>query len=273
MDRLGIESISVFGLPPVEFVALAADLDCQYISLGLTPLPDNPLGYPVWSLRDDLALRRELLAAMRDRGVSIALAEGFFLLPDIDVRGFDADLDLLAGLGVRRINTVGIGPDPDQTFDQLAVLVEMAENVGMEIELEFIPGLPIGNLDTAVAAIRHVGRPSFRLLVDTMHVARSGSGAADIAALDPAMIGYAQLCDVPLVAPHGDYGREAKFERLAPGEGELPLLDMLRALPRDVVVGLEVPMLAEAQAGIGAQERLGRCVSSARDLLQQLDHG
>ena len=58
---------------------------------------------------------------------------------------------------------------------------------------------------------------------------------------------------------------------LVPGEGELPLRDMLAALPRDRVVGLEVPLRSEALAGVGPRERLGRCVAAARDLLAQLD--
>jgi hypothetical protein len=32
-DRVGIEFISVFGLPPVEFVALAAELGCRQIGM------------------------------------------------------------------------------------------------------------------------------------------------------------------------------------------------------------------------------------------------
>jgi hypothetical protein len=36
MARIGIENISVFGLPPVEFVNLAGDLGCQHISTGLS---------------------------------------------------------------------------------------------------------------------------------------------------------------------------------------------------------------------------------------------
>ena len=42
MDRLGIEHISAFGLPPVEFVGLAADLGCSDIGLTLTPIDFNP---------------------------------------------------------------------------------------------------------------------------------------------------------------------------------------------------------------------------------------
>jgi hypothetical protein len=71
VQQLGIELLSVFGLPPVEFVNLAADLDCRYLSTGLGVGPYNPHGYPSFSLRDDAALRAEMIAAMNDRDVAI----------------------------------------------------------------------------------------------------------------------------------------------------------------------------------------------------------
>ena len=45
MNRLGIENTSVFGLPPVEFVNLTADLACAFFSTGLTQININPNGY------------------------------------------------------------------------------------------------------------------------------------------------------------------------------------------------------------------------------------
>jgi hypothetical protein len=68
MKRLGIELLSVFGMPPIEHVRLAADLGCGHISTGLTQLPFNPHGYPSWSLRDDAALRRQMKSAMHEEG-------------------------------------------------------------------------------------------------------------------------------------------------------------------------------------------------------------
>jgi hypothetical protein len=67
------------------------------------------------------------------------------------------------------------------------------------------------------------------------------------------------------------YAEEAMYHRLAPGEGELPLAEMLAALPRDLVVGLEVPMLSRAEAGVSAYDRLLPCVQSARALLARVD--
>jgi sugar phosphate isomerase/epimerase len=270
MDRLGIEFISVFGLPPVRFVELAADLGCSDLSLGLHPLDCNPHDYPSYSLSDP-TLQREFKAVLRDRGVSFALAEGFFVLPGRDVSAYAADLDMVRELGAQRINTLALEPDRGRCFDQFAALAELAAARGLATTLEFIPATPVGDLATAVAVARHVGRPEFGVLVDTMHLVRSGGSAADVAALPPGVVTYAQLCDCPLVSPCASYAEEAKYERLPPGEGEFPLLEILKALPRDLVIGLEIPQRRLAEAGVGPHERLGRCVEAARELLARRD--
>jgi sugar phosphate isomerase/epimerase len=271
LNRLGIESISVFGLPPVEFVNLAADLGCAHISATLTPIDINPHGYPRWSLREDPVLRRAMIAALRDRGVTISLGEGFSVRPGTDAQQRGADLDTMCELGVKRINTVSMDPDLARSFDQFAALAELASARGVETTLEFAPGLAVADLPTALSAIRHVGRPDFRLLIDTMHLVRSGSGAADLAKLDPNLIGYVQLCDVPLRPRIANYMQESMTERMAPGTGELPLRDILGALPRHLVIGIEVPLQSQALAGASPQQRLGRCVEAARNLLTSLE--
>jgi sugar phosphate isomerase/epimerase len=268
-SRLGIELLSVFGLPPVEFVNLAADLGCDCISAGLTAIPYNPHGYPPFSLRDDAHLRREMIAALRDRGVSVSLGEGFIVRPGRDVRDAAADMDIMQELGAERLNTLSMDPDLGRTLDQFAVLAEMAGSRGLETTVELCPFLTINNLDVALAAIRHVGRPDFRLLLDVMHLGRSGTSVADIKALDPTLIGYVQLSDAPLKPINPNYMDEATFQRMVPGEGEMPLREYLAALPPGLVIGLEVPLRAQAEAGMGPAERLGQCVEAARGLLPQ----
>ena len=269
MDRIGIERLCVFGLPPVQFVDLAADLGCPYISTALVPMQYNPHGYPRWSLRDDPALRVEMIAAMRNRGVTISLCEGFGVRPDSDVSEYAADLDILCELEVRRINVASSDRDVSRTFDQFAKIAAMADALGIETTIEIGPG-PVPNLRSGLAALRHVGSRNFRLLIDTMHFVRSGSGAGDIAALDPNLIGYVQLCDVPLVSRHSTYMEEALYERMVPGTGELPLLDILAALPPQLVLGIEVPQRSLVDAGMGPHERVARCVEATRNLLDQI---
>ena len=110
--RLGLEMLTLLGMPPVEYVRLAAALGCVEVSTGLTGLPLAMFGiadfapWPVWSLRDDAALRREMQAALRDTGVTIGLGEGFRVAPDLDARNSAGDLDIMAGLGAKRINAI-----------------------------------------------------------------------------------------------------------------------------------------------------------------------
>lgn len=268
-DRLGIDFISVLGLPPVAFVDLAADLDCRQISIGLKPLTANPHDYPAWSLREDKRLQRELLAALRDRDVSISIGEGVFALPNKPVSEAGADMDIFRELGAKRINFLSLNRDRGHAFDQCATFVEMACARGLETHVEFVPGLAIGDLPTALDVVKHVGGADVRVVIDAMHLYRSGSSAADIREFDPALIGHVQICDVPLISPFAKskYGEEAVHHRLPPGQGELPLHELFAALPADCIVGIETPMLTQAQAGVGPRERLEACLAGASAIL------
>jgi len=273
MPELSIEVCSVFGMPPVEFVKLAADLGCRHITTALTPFPWNPHNYPSYSLREDTALRRDLIAAMHEHGVSISVGEGLCVYADRDVRDYSSDLDIMSELGVKGINTVTLDDDLGRSFDQFGLLAEMVAARGMETTIELAPYLPVGTLEKALAAIRHVGRPDFRLLIDVMHFVRSGSGPEDILALDPVIIGYVQLSDTRIGAEYEyeSYIAESLYERMVPGTGELGVPELLKVLPRDRVFGIEVPLLSEAKAGIGPRERLGKCVDAVRGLFEKLD--
>ena len=270
MENLGIEFISVFGMPPVPYVKLAHELGCRHVSAALKPMDYNPHGYPPHSLRDPV-VRRDMIAAIADYGVSMSLGEGFLVQPGVDGREtWAADLETMSALGVKLINAVSFEPDLQRNVDQFGRLAETASTFGIKTLLEFVPIFAVADLPTAHAIARQIGRPDFGLMIDTMHVGRTGATAADLAAIDPALVGHIQLCDAPLKPTIADYMEEAMYQRMVPGEGELALYDMLAALPRDRIVGLEIPLRSEAEAGVGPRERLGRCVAAARELLARL---
>jgi sugar phosphate isomerase/epimerase len=265
---LGIERLCVFGaMPPDRFVRFAADLGCQSVGIGLTAMRYyDPDGCEDWSLRDDAGLRRATRAAMQDSGVEIALCEGFGPVPQMDPARCAADLDLLAELGGGRIGASSMDKDFGRTADGFAVLAEMAAERAIEVVIEIGPG-PIRDLEAALAAVRHVGRANFRLLVDTMHFFRFGGQAADLARIDPALIGYVQLCDAPRACNFPSYMDEALHDRLPPGEGELPLLGLLEVVPRETVISVEVPRRVLAARGDSPAARVGPVVAAARRLL------
>ncbi len=270
MNRLGIELLSVYGMSPVEQVRLAHECGCGHISTGLTRLPMNPFGFPDWSLRDDPALLREFRAALRDTDVSISLGEGFGVRASVDIADRAADLDLFAELGARGVGGVCMEPDLARGVDQFARLNEMAEQRGLLATIEFAPMQAVGDLAAAMTFVRQIDSPNFRLLVDAMHFCRSGGRPADLAALEPAHIGYFQLCDVPLAPSLPDYMQEAMSARLIPGEGDLPLAELLAAIPRDIPVGLEIPNLVDVKDRETLVERVRRATNAAHALLRQL---
>ena len=269
MNRIGIDALSVFGLPPVDYVNLAADLGCPTVSMGMAGVGPNLSESPPWTLHDP-ALRAETGKALRDRGVTIALAEGFVILPNKNARDFAADLDAMAELGAERISTLAIAVDKRKALDELAELAGMAAKVGIRPVIEFVPIFTLATLANALEALRHIGDGRSGLLVDCMHLNRSGASADDLSAIDPELIGYLQLCDAPLVPSDPDYMHEAMYDRKIPGEGELPLLDILRAVPRDCPIGLEIPLEARLRAGEDARQRMSACLAAARGLVDQL---
>ena len=272
MNRLGIERLSVFSMPPVEFVQLAADLDCGWVGMGLAPSGRfNPHGYRDWSLRDDAALRRETRAALSDLDVRVGILEGFAVAPGQDPHAFERDLDLLLELGGNRINVVSLDKDLQRTIEGFAVFAEMASKRGLQVSAEMGSLGPLSKIEAALAAVNGVGRDNFTLLIDAMHFFRLGNTLDQLAAVPGPVIGYAQLCDAPWTPRFATYLEEAMYERLAPGDGELPLDEFVRYLPPDIIVSLEIPMRSLAEKGVGPRERLESSVAAARSFLQRQD--
>jgi sugar phosphate isomerase/epimerase len=271
VERLGIDFISVFGMPPVAFIELARSLDCGRIGLGPKPLVTNPGVYPDWSLLDDAPLRRAVRAALAANDVSIAIGEACLLFPGDDVRAVAPVLDVLAELGAPRVNIASLEHDGQRILDQCALFAEMADARGMESTVEFAPLMGVRDIPSARALLRHVGRPGFAMLVDTLHVARSGATTADLAALEPGEVGHIQLCDGLLDWTMESYAEEAGVERLCPGDGAFPLADWLAALPADVPIGLEIPMRSKALAGAAPGDWLGPCLAASRALLARVE--
>lgn len=268
MKRLGLDGQTMFGMPPIEHIMLAADLECGHISTGLTPVPWKLQRFPQWSLRDNRVMRREMIAAMRDRSVVFAQGDGCIVRAGLDVRTYASDLDLFAELGALQISTVAMEPDTSRAHAQLALLAEMAGQRGMGLTLEFAPPHSINTFEKALAAIRIIAKPNVRLTIDAMHFFRSGGSLDQLEfAGGSGGVGHVQLCDVPLSPTIDDYYQEACFERRLPGEGDLPLLALLAVVPKDVRVGLEIPMRARIGTEGGLEALVARAVALARDLL------
>ena len=134
--------------------------------------------------------------------------------------------------------------------------------------LEFIPYSHIRSLEQAVALLADVGPANAGVLVDALHLSRSG-GRPDLAQYDPALFSYMHLCDAPAIPPGPEGVRpEGREGRLYPGEGGLWLADFIRAFPRDTPIAIEAP--SARRAGLPPAERASLAASGTRRLLREV---
>jgi sugar phosphate isomerase/epimerase len=93
---------------------------------------------------------------------------------------------------------------------------------GARLALEFLPYSPISTLEQAMQLCEGIGWARAGLLLDSLHVSRTGTDLASIRALDAGQIQLVQLADAPSARP-ADLVDESRNRRLLPGHGGLEL--------------------------------------------------
>jgi hypothetical protein len=106
------------------------------------------------------------------------------------------------------------------------------------------------------------------LLVDTLHWARSGGTAEDLAAIPRAWFSYCQPCDAPAEGPDlASFDAiidDAINRRMPLGLGGLPLADMVDALPAHLPMAIEERSAALRDAFPDLNERARECARTSR---------
>lgn len=256
---LGIAHLSLLDIGPPELFDVVAKAGYRRTGLRMHSAAPGTKVYPV-GRREAPALR----AAARAAGVEIFDAEFISLARDLDVASLEGWMATAAELGAQRVNCGASGDDPDlaRNVDRFGALCDVAARHGLGVDLEFMRWRrPIASVGDAVEVVTWAGRSNGRILVDLLHVVRSGGTAADLARVPARWIGHVQLSDAPLVPPPDDeIPTEARERRLPPGEGALPLVELMNALPAGVPLSTEavtrasLPGLSPLESAIRARE-------------------
>ncbi len=134
-------------------------------------------------------------------------------------------------------------PTPlDELVDAIGALTLRAAARGRSIAIEAMPESGIPDVTTADAIARAVNDPHCGLTVDTWHWWRSGGAMEELFALSPGSVRVLQVGDALLDA-RGTLMNPPSRDRLLPGLGDLPLIDVLLRLRAEhpaALVGLEV---------------------------------
>lgn len=178
-------------------------------------------------------------------------------------------IDLGAMMGAHNLLVVSSDPDENATAEKFARLCEHAAPTGLPVSLEFGRFTKVPDIQAACRVIAMAGQPNARLLVDPLHLSRSGGAPADVAAVPRTLFSYAQFCDaVPERPDPEDFDAiraEALDGRCLPGEGALPLAELLDALPDNLPLSVELRSLALRERFPDPAERAAHLLARTRE--------
>ena len=251
---------TVLGSPPGEVIGAAAAAGFGGVGLRW----EQP-GVPAASVA-------EVRRAVDGAGLVLLDLEVVRLQPEVPVESLRPLVDVAAALGARFLLAVSHHPEPARTADELGRIAGWCDGSGVTVAVEPMRFTTVPTFRAASALVRDLGRDDVVVLVDPLHLQRGGETPAVLTEPGAAAIGYAQLCDALLTPPGAPedleaLAHEARHARLFPGEGELPLTDMLAALPADLPCTVEVQN--DGWSGVDARGRAHEAMRTARLVLDQ----
>jgi len=264
---LTIAQLTSLSSTPPQLIDLAADLACDAVGVRLLPAAPGGTHYPLW---EDPAMLRETLARVERSGVGIIDLEVLRIGADFEVSGLSAFFDTGARLGARHVLVAGDDAVEDRLIDNYAALCLAAAPYGLTCDLEFMPWTAVRDGATATRIVEAAAQPNGGILIDALHWSRSATSAADIAAMPPSRLHYVQICDGVMPGPV-DTARmifDARCERLLPGEGGIALDELLRLLPAELAVSVEIPNDRRAEV-MGQAMWVKSAVDASRALLER----
>ncbi len=232
MRTISLAAGTILDVGPADAVDVAADAGFPAVGIWFDAT--------TWTdaVADDVRARAER------RGLIILDIEPIIMLPE-GSSGSDngeAIVDAALRIGARNILVASRDPDEGRVAERLRVLAQRLEGSDIRLVLEFLPIMAVRALPQALSIVRAADRQCLGVLVDNLHLSRAGHQPGDLAAIDARLLPYIQVCDAPAAPADTTIPtllHEALHGRLLPGDGSLPISELLAVVP-DVPLSMEL---------------------------------
>lgn len=260
--------LTVFDTTPSEAVEIAAKAGYSHVGFRLLPSASEGF-FPIMS---DDKLLRETQAALRDTGIKLADIEIIRIGEHFDLDGTKAFLERGSQLGAQHILVAGDDPNTARLTENYGAFCALANQFDMTADLEFMPWTKVPDIATCLSVVEGANQANGGILIDALHYDRAGMTPKDIAKIDPKWLHYVQFNDAKKAFDPSTEGliKIAREARMNPSEGELDLVSLLRSIPQDMVLSLEVPNLEGAKTqsplerAVAAKEGMQRVIDAAK---------
>jgi sugar phosphate isomerase/epimerase len=230
---LGLAALTVQELAPDQQVSVAAETGYDFVGLRLVPIAGQRIVHAI-----DIPVIEARLAAT---GMRVLDIEVFRLEAETKVADFEAALADARRLGASQLLAHGADADDARLADNFGRLCDLAAAYGLAVNLEPMPWVDVSTVAKAKRLIASAGRSNAAVLVDPIHFFRAENRFEDLAGLS---FNYLQFCDARAERPVDarELMRQAREDRMLPGEGGHDLAGLLRALPESLPMCLELPL-------------------------------
>lgn len=233
MRDIGLAALTVLELPHPELVSCAAQAGYSHVGLRLIPVAGQPYLHPL----DAAAIEKRL----RETGVRVLDVEVFRLEAGTRVADFEEVMAIAARLGASQLLVHGADPEHRRLVDSFGRLCDLAARYHLAANLEPMPWVDISTVAKAKRVMDDAGRANGAVLVDAIHFFRADNQLDELHGLRQ---NYLQFCDAHPGRPTEtqELIRQARGDRLPPGQGALDLQGLLSCVSKELPLSLEVPM-------------------------------
>jgi len=253
---------------PLELVDIAADAGFASVGLRIT---GRRVGDPYTEVLGNRDMVANITERLRTRGVALSNISAYHLYPEVGLSELVPLLETVRALGCSTVLCSCYDADHARFASMLAGYADAARVLGVRLAFEFVPFSEAKTLQSALAIVQRVDRPNVGLVIDPLHLARSGGRPEDLRNVPADRFFFAQLCDAPAKrVPGVELTTEARMQRLDPGSGGLRMADVLMELPPGLELECEFPTVANLR--LPPAQRARAIHEAARRFLDRCDH-
>ena len=263
--RLSLGWLTLSGATPLEQIGAAASAGFSDVGLKFVRRP----GDTEPALSEKPWLFADIASSLRDNRVALLNMGSIWLDGRPPLDWCKGALEAGSTLGARFVIAVVSDPERRRAIDHFTSLCEQCRKLGMHVVIEFFANSAVRTIEEAHRFVTASAQDNAGILVDALHLYRSGGSAGSLRRIPTQQISFVQICDAPVRPPlPARLSYEERLDRLDAGAGSLPLLDFAESLPAAIPIEVEVP--CRRYTNMAHRERAALAGNAVRRLLRSV---